>query len=298
MNKHCRQYESRWKVTGSDQEWRNSEVITAGIDVGSVSSQAVILVDGNLFAYSNLRTGSNSSNSARRALDCVLERTGIKLEDIHYIVGTGYGRANVPFAQETLTEISCHAKGAFYAYGSTMRTILDMGGQDCKVIRCDQTGKVTNFLMNDKCAAGTGRAVEVIAKLLDIPIDRVGDLSLNIDDEPPPLGSSCVIFAKSEALERLDDGWSVAKVLASFLSGLVERVVALLNRVGVENDFCITGGIAKNIGIVKRVERRLGIISIASNLDPQIIGALGAALFAWESASRAKPRATIRKQRQ
>jgi len=150
----------RWKEYNwrdENLDWRGSETITAGVDVGSVSSQAVIMVDGKLFAYSNTRTGSDSPNSARKAMDWALEDTGMKLDDIHYIVGTGYGRVNVPFAHRAITEIACHARGGNFMYGSSVRTILDMGGQDCKAIHCDERGKVTNFLMNDKCAAGTGR---------------------------------------------------------------------------------------------------------------------------------------------
>ena len=148
--------EYRW--TAPDIDWREGNIISCGIDIGSVGSKAVIMLDGKLYAYSNLRTGSNSPDSAQRALSWALEGTGLSQEDIHYIVGTGYGRVNLPIANKVITEIACHALGANFIYGPALRTVLDVGGQDCKVIRCDEKGKVARFMMNDKCAAGTGRS--------------------------------------------------------------------------------------------------------------------------------------------
>ncbi len=273
----------RWKEYNwrdENLDWRGSETITAGVDVGSVSSQAVIMVDGKLFAYSNTRTGSDSPNSARKAMDWALEDTGMKLDDIHYIVGTGYGRVNVPFAHRAITEIACHARGGNFMYGSSVRTILDMGGQDCKAIHCDERGKVTNFLMNDKCAAGTGRGMEVFADLLSVPIEEVGELSFQVEEEPPPVSSTCVVFAKSEASALLRKGWPKNKVIAAYCNAMAHRVVTLLERIGVEKDFAITGGIGKNVGVVRRIEKELSIEALKGNYDTQIAGALGGALFA------------------
>jgi bzd-type benzoyl-CoA reductase Q subunit len=273
----------RWKEYSHREDsidWRQAGIISCGIDVGSVSSQAVVLCDGQLFAYSSVRTGSNSPASAQKALDAALQETGLERDKIHSIVATGYGRVNIPFAQRAITEIACHARGANFIYGPSVRTLLDMGGQDCKAIRCDERGKVQNFLMNDKCAAGTGRGMEVMADLLQIPIDDVGPASLAVDEEPPPVSSTCVVFAKSEALGLLRQGWSKERVLAAFCQAMAHRTVELLLRIGVERDFVITGGIAKNVGIVKRIERELGVQALEPKLDPQIAGALGAALFA------------------
>ncbi len=282
MEKSSKEYwrwpETRW--TSPDMDWHSAGVLTAGVDVGSVSSQAVILADGNLFAYSNCRTGSSSPESAQKALAWAMEGTGIKMEDIRYIVGTGYGRVNIPFANRAITEIACHARGGNFIYGPSVRTILDMGGQDCKAIRCDERGKVTEFLMNDKCAAGTGRGMEVFADLMAVPIEEIGNMSLDVEEEPPPVSSTCVVFAKSEAIGLLRGGWPLKKVLAGYHSAMAHRVVELLGRLGVEKEFAITGGIAKNVGIVKRIERELGITALKPTLDPQIAGALGAALFA------------------
>lgn len=270
--------ESRW--TNPKIDW-NGKVITAGVDVGSVSSQGVLLADGELFAYSNMRTGSDSPDSAMKAINWAMEKTGLKLDDISYTVGTGYGRVNVPFSQRAITEIACHARGGNYMYGPTVRTILDMGGQDCKAIHCDERGKVTNFLMNDKCAAGTGRGMEVFADLLGVSINDVGDLSFDIDQEPQPVSSTCVVYAKTEATGLLREGWPKNKVLAAYCSAMAHRIMTLLERIGVEKDFAITGGISKNKGVVKRLEKEVGITIIeTSKYDPQIAGALGAALFA------------------
>ena len=273
----------RWtesRYTNPDLNWEDGDIISAGVDVGSVSTQAVIMVDGEIYCYSSMRTGSNSPDSANNAIDWALEGTGLTLDKIQYAVGTGYGRVNVPFAKRAITEIACHARGANFIYGPEIRTVLDMGGQDCKAIRCDQRGKVTAFLMNDKCAAGTGRGMEVFADLLQVHINDVGKMSLEVDEEPEPVSSTCVVFAKSEAVGLLRKGWPKEKVLAAYCSAMAHRVVTLLLRLGIEEKFAITGGIAKNIGVVKRLEDELNIKAPEPNIDPQLAGAIGAALFA------------------
>lgn len=272
----------RWQENtwfDESKNWKDAKIITCGIDVGSVSSQAVLVADGELYGYNSMRTGNNSPDSAKNALQGIMDKIGMKLEDIHYVVGTGYGRVNVPFAHKAITEIACHARGANYMGGSKVRTILDMGGQDCKAIHCDEKGKVTNFLMNDKCAAGTGRGMEVISDLMQIPIAELGPRSFDVDVEPEAVSSICVVFAKSEALALLRGGYTKNKVIAAYCQAMAERVVSLLERIGVEEGFFITGGIAKNPGVVKRIERILGIKAVDTKIDSQIAGALGAALF-------------------
>jgi bzd-type benzoyl-CoA reductase Q subunit len=238
------------------------------------------MVDGKLYCYSNMRTGSDSPRSAENAMNWALEDTRLTLDDIHATVGTGYGRVNVPFATKAITEIACHARGANFMYGPSVRSILDMGGQDCKAIHCDERGKVKAFLMNDKCAAGTGRGMEVFADLLGVHINEVGEMSLQVEEEPPPVSSTCVVFAKSEAAALLREGWPKERVLASYCSAMAHRVVTLLERIGVEEEFAITGGIAKNAGVVKRLAEELNIELAKTDMDTQIAGALGAALFA------------------
>lgn len=256
-----------------------------GVDVGSVSSQAVILADGKLLSFFSTRTGSSSPDSALRAFQGAAAPLGITLADISYTVGTGYGRVNVPFAHRTLTEIACHARGANHMVGPQVRTILDMGGQDCKVIRCDERGKVLNFIMNDKCAAGTGRGMEVIADVLSVSIEDIGERSFQIEEEPPAISNVCTVFAKSEATSLLRAGWSVNSVLAAYCAAMARRVAGLIQRLGVEREFFITGGIAKNVGVTRRVERLIGVEAVRlpadSPLDPQLAGALGAAVFAY-----------------
>lgn len=268
------------------KDWKTAKIITCGIDVGSVSSQAVLVVDGELYGFNSMRTGNNSPDSATNALQGVMDKCGMKLEDIHYVVGTGYGRVNVPFAHKAITEIACHARGANYMGGNGVRTILDMGGQDCKAIHCDEKGKVTNFLMNDKCAAGTGRGMEVISDLMQIPIAELGPRSFDVDVEPEAVSSVCVVFAKSEALGLLKAGYTKNKVIAAYCQAMAERVVSLLERIGVEEGFFITGGIAKNPGVVKRIEKLLGIKAMDTKIDSQIAGALGAALFGYTLMSK------------
>jgi len=268
------------------KDWKSAKIITCGIDVGSVSSQAVLVIDGELYGFNSMRTGNNSPDSATNALQGVMDKCGMKLEDIHYVVGTGYGRVNVPFAHKAITEIACHARGANYMGGNGVRTILDMGGQDCKAIHCDEKGKVTNFLMNDKCAAGTGRGMEVISDLMQIPIAELGPRSFDVDVEPDAVSSVCVVFAKSEALGLLKAGYTKNKVIAAYCQAMAERVVSLLERINVEEGFFITGGIAKNPGVVKRIEKLLGIKAMETKVDSQIAGALGAALFGYTLMSK------------
>ena len=259
-------------------------MITAGVDIGSLTGKALILEDGNIVSWSLLPTGANSSVSAKKAIDSALEEASLSLADIGYIVSTGYGRSVVPFAQRNITEISCHARGAHWLFPEA-RTILDMGGQDCKAIRCDDSGKVASFVMNDKCAAGAGRSMEVMAELLQLPLDDLGRLSLEIVEAEVPVSSTCVVFAKSEALSHLRRGKHTNDVLAGVCEALAARVHSLLNRVGVESEFVISGGIARNLGIVKRLADKTGLAPRIP-AEPQIVGALGAALFAREILER------------
>ncbi len=273
----------RWREyrhTMADMDWHEAKIVTAGVDIGSVGSKAVIMLDGELYAYSVTRTGGVSEETAIRVMNWALEETDLKNKNVHYVVGTGYGRVNVPFAKRTITEIACHARGAHYIYGPTVRTVLDIGGQDCKAIRCDERGKVMSFLMNDKCAAGTGRGLEVFADLIRVSIEDVGKVSLTVKKEPPPVSNTCVIFAKAESVALLRQGWQKEKVAAAYHLAMVNRIIDLLTKVGIEKDFVVTGGVAKNTGIVSRLERNLGIKPLEPKLDPILAGAIGAALFA------------------
>jgi benzoyl-CoA reductase subunit A len=255
-------------------------MITCGVDVGSLSAEAVLLSGEEILSYSVVRTGPDSARTAHEALGEALQRAGVVPGAIDYTVATGYGRVVVPFAQRHLSEITCHAKGAHHLFPQ-VRTILDMGGQDCKAVRCDPRGKVTAFLMNDKCAAGTGRALEVIAGLIQVPLEEIGARSLAFEGKPARISNTCVVFAKSEVLARMREGVSTEEILAALCEGVAERVAGLIRRVGLEEAFAITGGIAKNTGVVRRIEGMLGVQALIG-AEPQIVGALGAALFARE----------------
>lgn len=271
--------ESTWR--NPDVDWKKARYITVGVDVGSVSSQAVIMADETILAYSNTRTGSNSPDSGAKALRLALEAVGDMPEArIDYTVGTGYGRVSMSFVDRTVTEIACHARGANFIYGPEVRTVLDVGGQDIKAIRCDEKGKVTNFLMNDKCAAGTGRGMEVIADLLGVPIAEVGDRSFQVEKEPKAVSNTCVVYAKSEAISLLRKGWTINEVLAAYCRAMAERIYSLLERVGIAPGFAVTGGMAKNRGVMDRLMPMIGLERMQTTWDTQIAGAVGAALFA------------------
>ncbi len=280
--------ERSWRDT--KRRWHKTSAIAAGVDVGSVSSKAVVLVDGEVYAWSLLRTGHSSPDSAVAALRAALEGADLPQEKIAFVVGTGYGRVNVPFADRTMSEISCHARGANFIFGDAVRTVLDIGGQDCKAIRCDAGGRVKNFVMNDKCAAGTGRGMEVFADILGVSVEEIGKVSLKVEEEPPPVSATCVVFARSEALSLLRKGWSKEKVAAAYCAAMSHRLLSLLKRVGIEREVAVTGGLSKNDGVVRRLENLLGygVLRVPQDerYDAQIVGALGAALFAHDFLTR------------
>jgi bzd-type benzoyl-CoA reductase Q subunit len=281
--------ESNWQ--NPDIEWKDAKFITVGIDVGSVSSQAVIMADGQIFAYSNIRTGSDSPHSARSAFKFALETSDMPEDRMDYCIGTGYGRVNVPFADRTITEIACHARGAIFIYGPEVRTVLDVGGQDIKVIQCDEKGKVSNFLMNDKCAAGTGRGMEVFADLVGVVIDEIGDKSFEFrGDEPEAVTSTCVVYAKSEATSLLRKGWSREEVLAVYCKAMADQIYALVEKVDIKPGFAVTGGMAKNRGVMDRLMVKIGMDRMRTTWDTQIAGALGAALFGYKLCQKGKSR--------
>jgi len=283
----------RWKESGwkaSDMDWKDAKFITVGIDVGSVSYQAVIMADGKMLSYTNIRTGSNSPESAVKVFKQVLKIAELSESRIDYCIGTGYGRVNVPMADRTITEIACHARGAHFIYGPEVRTVLDVGGQDIKVIHCDEKGRVVNFLLNDKCAAGTGRGMEVFADLLNIPITEIGERSFKIDKEPDAVSNTCVVYAKSEATMLLRKGWPPEKVLAAYCRAMAERIYSLMEKIGVIPEIAITGGMAKNRGVVERLISMIKYTPLKTEWDPQIAGAIGASLFGYTICMRGKGR--------
>lgn len=209
---------------------------------------------------------------------------------IDYCIGTDYSRVNVPFADRSITEIACHARGANFIYGPEVRTVLDVGGQDIKAIQCDDKGKVTNFLMNDKCAAGTGRGMEVFSDLLGVPIVEVEERSFQVKQEPTAVSSTCVVNAKSEATGLLRKGWTTEEVLAAYCRAMAERIYSLVERIGVAPEFAITGGMAKNRGVIDRLMPMVKLQPAKTKWDTQIAGGVGAALFGYALCQKGKGR--------
>ncbi len=254
-------------------------VIVTGIDIGSRAAKVVIMKDDKIIASAIRDTGPESAKTAYMALAAALDGTGLALDSIDYVVATGYGRVLVPFANENISEISCHARGITW-YFPSVKTILDMGGQDCKAINCNGSGTVTNFVMNDKCAGGTGRFLEMIADVLNVPLNNIGEVSLS-SDNAIPFNTICAVFAKTEAINYLRKGVAKSDILAGLHEAIAVRSVNLLRRVSIEKDFTITGGISKNSGLVKKLTDKIGLQPLMCE-DPQLAGALGAALFARE----------------
>ncbi|MBN1381733.1 MAG: 2-hydroxyglutaryl-CoA dehydratase [Deltaproteobacteria bacterium] len=252
-------------------------MITAGIDIGSSTSKAVLIDEGDMLSYSIMPTGAESVNSARRVMADVLDKAGISAKDVSYILATGYGRVIVPFANEALTELTCHARGAHFLFPN-VRTILDMGGQDCKAIRCDANGQLLNFVMNDKCAAGTGRFLELIARVLGVSLDALSDLALKAT-ATIKINSTCAVFAKSEVTSLIREGKNRCDVIAGLHDAIAMRVFNLLRGVGIESQLAITGGLGKNKAIIREIEKKTDLNCMIAE-EPQIVGALGAALFA------------------
>ena len=249
----------------------------AGVDIGSSTSKAVILNSNERPDHYIIQTGPDSRESGERVMKCLLSKCGLRMDNLKMVVATGYGRANVPYADEVKSEIACHAKGAHFLF-PTARTILDVGGQDCKAIRINELGEHVNFVMNDKCAAGTGRFLEVMAALLKVPLDEIGELSLKASQDTK-ISNVCAVFAKSEVLWHMRRGIQKANILGGLHAAQVESLYGLIKHVGIEADFVFSGGVAKNPGIVKRLQAKLGLPALIAE-EPRIIGALGAAIFA------------------
>jgi len=203
----------------------------------------------------------------------------MEIEDLSYLVGTGYGRNEISFADENISEITCHGVGAYWQEPS-IKTIVDIGGQDCKVISLDSDGYVADFAMNDKCAAGTGRFLEGVARALKLDLEELGPISLK-SNNPCVISSQCSVFAESEVVTLLADGIDIADIVAGIHKAVANRLISMVNKIGVKKDVTIVGGVSKNAGVVKFLEESLGEIKKLP-VDPQLGGALGAALLAKE----------------
>jgi predicted CoA-substrate-specific enzyme activase len=261
-------------------------LLVVGIDVGSLSAEAVVVRNGELVSFSILPTGADSRRAAEKAFALALARAGSSETEVSFAVATGYGRVNVPFADLQVTEITCHARGAFHLYPDT-RTVIDIGGQDSKVIRLDEGGAVIDFAMNDKCAAGTGRFIEVMARVLETDVERLSALAAGAK-KTAAISSLCTVFAESEVVSLIGQGTPRGEIARGLLDSVAERTVGLVNRVGLEPEVTMTGGVAKNEGVVRALSARLGV-PIRVPDEPQIVGALGAALIAWSRVLKGSP---------
>jgi len=251
----------------------------AGVDLGSTMTKVVIIDrDGVIRARVEAHTGAEHRRLANKVMEQALKQAELPFEKVTYIVATGYGRINVPFADRQITELSCHARGVTSLFPAA-RTALDIGGQDAKGLKI-RDGKLINFVMNDKCAAGTGRFLEVIASTLGLKLEELGDISLKSQSRVN-ISNTCTIFAQQEVISRLSEGVPVEDIVAGLHQAIASRAVGMLRRLGIEDEIVFTGGVAKNKGVVRAVQENLGRQVLVPD-DPLISGALGAALLAKE----------------
>ncbi|MFA5375711.1 MAG: acyl-CoA dehydratase activase [Dehalococcoidia bacterium] len=256
-------------------------MIVGGCDIGSTTGKAVIMKDGQIIAYSIVTSTTKPEITAKMAMDEAMGKAGLtSMDELDYIVGTGYGRLKVPFAKENISEITCHARGANWLSPS-IRTVVDIGGQDCKVMSIDEKGKVLEFVMNDRCAAGTGRFFEAMARVLQVDLGGLSKLALEGKD-PAVISSQCSVFAESEVVTLVNEGRDLADISAGLHYSIASRLSSMVRKVGLIEDVALTGGCAKNAGLAKALENKLGVKVVHLPQDPQIAGALGAALIAAE----------------
>ncbi len=255
-------------------------MLFGGIDIGAVATKGVVIDEqGGVLSAIVTKTGASGKTIGEAVMKKVVAEIGKSIKDLDSIVATGYGRLNAPFASKQITEISCHAKGAFSLFPDT-RTIIDIGGQDSKAIHLNEHSDVADFVMNDKCAAGTGRFLEVMADVLEAKIDELGELSLKSKNNVE-ISSMCTVFAESEVVSLIAEGCAREDIAMGLHNSIADRVIGLANRVKMLEAVTLSGGVINNVGVVHAIKSRLGIsVNIPEN--PQIIGALGAALFAKE----------------
>jgi len=259
----------------------------AGIDIGSTMTKAVIISDAVVASFVSA-SGPEHRRLADKVLRDLLTSANLAVNDISYIVATGYGRVNVPFADKQITEISCHAK-AVSSLMPSVRTVIDIGGQDCKAIKVNGD-KVIDFVMNDKCAAGTGRFIEVIAESLGVKLDDIGKLSLSSGHEVA-ISNTCTVFAEREVVANLADGVPVADLLAGVHTAIATRIYSMASRLKIEKDVAISGGGAKNIGLIRALEKRLGWAVVIPS-EPLLMGAIGAAMMGKDIFLKARENGT------
>jgi predicted CoA-substrate-specific enzyme activase len=260
-------------------------MLTAGCDIGALTTKAVVIRDDVILGCEVVRSRARAVQSSSDVMDKLLGRLDISYGQIDYCVSTGYGRNLVPFAQSNMSEISCHGRGAHWLVPS-VRTVIDGGGQDCKAIRVDEHGGLVDFRMNTKCAAGTGKALDLMARSLGVEVSELGPLSLQSKD-PVKMNKPCCILTQIEVKRLVFEGRNPADIAAGINDIVAREIMHLVRDVGQENDIAVTGGVAKNIGLVRCLEKYLGVASFRFDVDPQLIGAIGAAVLAAEKYGKA-----------
>jgi len=263
-----------------------TEGIYAGIDIGSLSSEALLLGEDGILTYSIMGTGANPQRAAQVCLEEALTKAGLNEKAVSAVVATGYGRIRVPFATKQVTEITCHGKGAYFLFPGT-RTVIDIGGQDSKVITLNNQGGITDFVMNDKCAAGTGRFLEVMAAALETGLEDMGRRSLEAK-KGVSISSMCTVFAESEVISLIAEGYKKGEIVRGLHEAISRRIFSMAKRLRVKKEITFGGGVAKNQGIAETLK---GLFGMQINIpeEPQIVGALGAALCARDIALKGDP---------
>jgi predicted CoA-substrate-specific enzyme activase len=258
-------------------------IYAAGVDVGSTQTKAIIVNENRaILARALVNTGANVVRAADHAFADALQSCDLERDDIAFVIGTGYGRYKVTFGDTQITEIGCHARGAKFLFPGT-HTVIDMGGQDAKGIKVGEEGEVKDFVMNDKCAAGTGRFLANAAETLGLPLDDIGEISLKAT-LPVRLTTVCTVFVESDIVSYVAQGKRVEDILGGVHKAIAARTISLIRRVGIEEEITFTGGVSRNVGMVRALEEKLGT-KLNVSPDSHFVGALGAAIFALERAS-------------
>ena len=259
-------------------------MIVAGCDIGSLTAKAVIMEHGRVLSDALIRAKTRPSKSADEVMQVALKKAGLTIDDVGCAIGTGYGREQISFVDGVESEISCHAKGAWRIRPS-VRMVIDIGGQDAKATRIDDNGNVVRYLYNDKCASGTGRFLEVMAEALEVPLEEMGAVG-DRSTRKLTISNQCVIFAETEVVSLVNEGREISDIISALHKALAKRAASLAKSIEVAEEVVMTGGVAKNRGVFRALSDALGVpLEPLDGVDPQIIGAMGAAFFAQEKVS-------------
>lgn len=252
---------------------------TLGVDIGSTTSKALILQDGKDIVASTVIIATVGTEGVDEAVQSVLSKASLQFLDISCVVATGYGRQTYDKADYQVSELSCHSLGVSHTFPQ-VRTIIDIGGQDAKVISLNENGRMTNFLMNDKCAAGTGRFLDVMANILKLDISEL-EVEAAKASSPLPISSTCTVFAESEVISQLAKGAPIPELVSGICASVATRVSSLAKRIGIKEEVCMSGGVARNAGVRNAMAKELNTDILYSE-NAQLMGALGAALYAYQ----------------